>query len=200
MSRTLKQALGLAIFSWLLSIGCIAIMFYGFLETVTTVRKDSTLVWERVNVPTEIKEQEEIEVVEVVEVLQPEYVIEVTPSEVDLMARVVMSESSILSTEGKQAVAETIINRVLSDDYPDTVSEVVYQPNAYSTHWNGSPTAECYQAVRQALENPVFPDSMIFICSEGYHSYGYPYTRIGNMFFSTTEDVTTYHGEEIDKD
>ena len=49
-----------------------------------------------------------------------------TDEQKDLMARVVMSEASLLSFDGKCAVANTIVNRVLSDKFPSTIEEVIY--------------------------------------------------------------------------
>lgn len=198
---TLREVWGLAIFSWLLAISAIVILLVGVLYGVE-IRKKTTVVWEKIYFIdlAGVKEEAKVEVEEIEEEPIVQYVIDATPSDIDLMARVVMSESSILSAEGKRAVAETIVNRVLSEDFPNTISEVIFQPNAYSTHWNGSPTAECYEAVRLALENPAYPSEMVYICSSGYHSCGYPYMRIGDMFFATTKDVTTYQGEEIIKD
>lgn len=118
-----------------------------------------------------------------------DYVIELTNEEIDLMARVVMSEAGGLSMEGKQAVAETIINRVNSDKFPSTVSEVVYQKNQYSTANNGSVTDECYEAVYTALQYHAFPDSMFYFRDSKYHSFAYPYMQIGNMYFNTQEDL-----------
>lgn len=198
--RTLniKQALGLAVTAWILSIACLFLIVNVAMDEVQ-IRRENSLVWEKIIYVDSKGDEIDFEI-EKVDNPQPEYVIEVSDADIDLMARVVMSESSILSDEGKQAVAETIVNRVKSDLYPNSVAGVIYQPNAYSTAWNGDPTPECYQAVKRALTNPVFGDNMVFICSDGYHPCGYPYMKIGQMYFSTTEDMLTYHGEEIIKD
>lgn len=119
------------------------------------------------------------------------YVIEVSDEDIQLMARVVMSEGSILSIEGKQAIAETIINRVLSDKFPNSVNEVVYMPDAFSTKNNGEPTIECLDAVLTALEFHAFPESMLYFRANRYHEFAYPYMQIGNTYFSTTEDLRT---------
>lgn len=193
-----KQALGIAVTAWLLAIACLFLIVYVAMDEVE-IRRENSLVWEKVIYVDSKGEEVKFEITEDA-IIEPEYVIDVSPADIDLMARVVMSESSILSTEAKQAVAETIINRVKSEDYPNSVSEVVYQPNAYSTAWNGAPTPECYQAVKSALLAPVFSENMVYICSDGYHPCGYPYMKIGQMYFGTTEDMITYNGEQIDYD
>ncbi len=111
--------------------------------------------------------------------------VEFTANEIDLMARVVMSEASILPFDGKQAIAQTIINRVRSDKFPNTVSGVVYQPNQYSTSDNGDVTTECYEAIQAAIDNRPFPDDLFYFRQDQYHSFGYPYMRIKNTYFST---------------
>jgi len=111
----------------------------------------------------------------------------------DLMARVVMSEASILPIEGKQAVAQTILNRLADGRWGDTIEEVVNYPLAYSTADNGEPTAECYYAVDGAIEYPeAFPTNMFYFRSGHYHSFAndslhrlQDYTQIGNTYFST---------------
>lgn len=104
----------------------------------------------------------------------------------ELMARVVMSEASILPIEGKQAVAQTILNRLADGRWGDTIEEVVNYPNAYSTADNGEPTAECYYAVDGAIEYPeTFPTDMYYFRVGHYHSFAEDYTQIGNTYFST---------------
>jgi len=119
----------------------------------------------------------------ITEVLEPE--IEFTEADIDLMARVVMSEASLLSIEAKEAVAQTIINRVHSDKFPDTVSGVVYQVNQYSTADNGKPNDDCYEAIYAAIEYEPFPADMYYFRMSHYHNFGYSYMHIDNMYFST---------------
>lgn len=54
------------------------------------------------------------------------------PEEKDLIARLVFLEARGESLEGQQAVAEVVLNRVLSDRFPDTVAEVIYQEGQFS--------------------------------------------------------------------
>ena len=115
--------------------------------------------------------------------------------ELDLLARVVMSEASILPYEAKVAVAQTVLNRMERDG--TDIYTVVYAPNQYSTANNGEPTEECYQAAKNALESMPFPRDMLYFRTEYYHSFGYPYMHIGNTYFST---LTDYNNLEEDDD
>ena len=124
------------------------------------------------------------------ETSEPEYLIDVTQEDIDLMARVVMSEGSILSNDAKQAIAQTIVNRVRTD-YKDfknqnSVSDVIYFPNAYSTQDNGEPDADCYAAVEMALTYEAFPTDMFWFREDFYHNFGTPYCHIGSTYFSRT--------------
>lgn len=76
-------------------------------------------------------------------------------SELDLFARVVSAEARDESFKGKVAVAEVIINRINSSQFPDTVSSVVYQKGQFSVISNGSankaPTKDSYTAIAEAV-------------------------------------------------
>lgn len=117
---------------------------------------------------------------------EPEYLIEFTDSDIELMARTVMSEASILPIEAKQAVAQTIVNRVRSDKFPNTIAGVICQPYQYSTADNGQPTQDCYDAVYSSLTYVGFPTDMYYFRTNYPHSFGYFYCKIGNTYFSTT--------------
>lgn len=154
--------------------------------------EDKVNIWEKVEPKTYAENVEEIEVKEIAEepqVVNP-YLIEITDEEVALMARVVMSESSLLPQSGKQAVAQTIVNRVLSEDFVgNTVTDIVRTPFQYSTADNGEPTPECYQAVYDALTFVGFPETMYWFRTDYPHEFGYEYCTIGNTYFSTKENV-----------
>lgn len=79
-----------------------------------------------------------------------------TQKDINLMAQVVFSESKGEPYDGKVAVASVILNRVLSSGFPNTVEEVIFQPNAFSCVVDGyisvNPTEECYSAVYEAIK------------------------------------------------
>jgi N-acetylmuramoyl-L-alanine amidase len=74
----------------------------------------------------------------------------------NLIAQLVTAEAKGESFAGKVAVAEVIINRVESDEFPNTVSGVVYQTNQFSPVADGSinnaPTQESKEALQVALK------------------------------------------------
>lgn len=139
-------------------------------------------VYIEVEVPVKTQEAES----ELNNIINPNnYIINVTDEDIELMARVVMSESSICDIDTKYAVASTIVNRVLSEDFPNTVFEVVHAINAYSTQDNGIPDADCYKAVEWALKYRVFPTNMFYFRIGNYHSFGKPLVEIDGVYFST---------------
>ena len=124
------------------------------------------------------------DLIEEVEAGIPDYRLAVTDEERDLMARVVMSEASILPIEGKQAIAQTIVNRFFSDKYPNNIEAVCLQPYQYSTADNGTPDSECYAAVDAALTYIAFPEDMYYFRTGYYHEFAEDYIQIGNTYFS----------------
>ena len=78
-----------------------------------------------------------------------------TRSDIDLMAKLVYAESRGEPFEGKVAVASVVLNRVLSANFPNTVTEVIFQSKAFSCVKNGdivaSPDEICYSAVYEAI-------------------------------------------------
>ena len=121
-------------------------------------------------------------------------------SDIDLMARVVMSEASTQCFDCKHAVAATILNRYRSGIYSDDISEIIR--GQYSTKNNGTPTEECYDAVYAAIAWPdAFPEDMFYFRDTHYHTFGHPYNKFGNLYFSTKYKQIPYmEGEVFDYD
>ena len=94
---------------------------------------------------------------EVVQVFsQNDNAVYLTKEDLDLMAKIVYAESKGEPYEGKVAVASVILNRVLNPGFPNSVKEVILQPNAFSCVIDGEinvvPTEECYNAVYDAIK------------------------------------------------
>lgn len=79
----------------------------------------------------------------------------ITQADIDLMAKLVYAESRGEPYDGQIAVASVVLNRVLNDKFPNTISEVIFQKNAFSCVRNGNivayPDQNCYNAVYEAL-------------------------------------------------
>lgn len=125
---------------------------------------------------------------------------EYTDAEIQLMVRLAMSEAGKLDVDAIQAVVQTAMNRVKSDDYPDNITDVIYQKinghRQFSTADNGDPNEKCYTAVENAIAYPeAFPTDMYWFNSDHVPNYGHYYTEIDGMYFST---VTDYNAEVIE--
>lgn len=102
----------------------------------------------------------------------------------DDLARVVMSEANGEPMVGKVAVVATIFNRARI--YDQTIAEVIYSPNQYSTANNGKPTKECYEAITLYCECPtLWPDDLVYFQLDSFSKYGEAYAIIGSHYFST---------------
>lgn len=70
-----------------------------------------------------------------------------------LLAKLVQVEAGNEPYEGKLAVASVVMNRVNSDDFPDTVKDVIYAPNQFPPATNGKlDRAEASEDSRKAAE------------------------------------------------
>ena len=72
-----------------------------------------------------------------------------------LLAKLVYAEARGETYKGQVAVAAVVLNRVRSSSFPNTISGVIYQTNAFSCVNNGSinntPDSSCIRAARDAM-------------------------------------------------
>lgn len=73
-----------------------------------------------------------------------------------LLAKIAMAEAEGESTEGKALVILVVLNRVWSDDFPDTIREVIYQDKQFTPVASGrfdavEPDADCWAAVESVM-------------------------------------------------
>ena len=80
----------------------------------------------------------------------------ISDSDIDFMAKVVHAESKGEPYTGKVAVASVILNRVIDPNFPNTISGVITQKNAFSCVRNGvvnaTPNSDSYNAVMEAIK------------------------------------------------
>lgn len=96
------------------------------------------------------------------ELLSPEnkddatWVYVLNEEELLLLQKIVMAEAEGEPYEGKVAVANVVLNRLRSANYPDTIKEVIYQKSQFSPVRNGrlkkvKPNEDTIHAVNEAL-------------------------------------------------
>lgn len=127
------------------------------------------------------KEEEAVE--------EPAY--SLTDEEIDLIALVTMAEAEGECEEGQRLVIDTILNRVDSElsYFPDTVYDVVYQKNAFSSMHNGR-VKRCY--VKEEIRQLVIEElqertnyEVVYFHANKYGKYGAPMFAVGNHYFSS---------------
>ncbi|MBD8067915.1 cell wall hydrolase [Bacillus sp. PS06] len=94
--------------------------------------------------------------------------VNISNSDLDLLARIVRAEAQTESFEGKVAVAAVVLNRVESPQFPNTIREVIYQPRQFQPVANGQinkpADKESIRAVQAALSDMrnIVQDSLFF--------------------------------------
>ncbi|WLD91544.1 spore cortex-lytic enzyme [Alkalihalobacillus sp. AL-G] len=112
-------------------------------------------------------------------------------NEIQMMAQMVHGEARGEPFKGKVAVAAVIINRVQSNDFPDTVKGVLFENRAFTAVADGqyymSPERGAYRAVYNAIQGWDPTESAVF--------YFNPNTATSDWIWSQTQ--TTKIGKHI---
>lgn len=139
-----------------------------------------------------IEKDENIIVDEVIEIVEEtstnEQPLSITEEEIELLALVTIAEAEGECEEGKRLVIDVILNRVDSGRFGDTIHEVIFAPNQFSSMWNGrvdrcNVTDEVRQLVIEELENRTSYEVLYFRTMH-YHTFGTPLFQVGNHYFS----------------
>lgn len=111
-----------------------------------------------------------------------------TDEEIDLISIITMAEAEGESELGQRLVIDVILNRVDSDLFPDTVNDVIYQKNQFTSTYNGR-MDRCY--VKDEIRALVLEEmkartnsEVLYFRSGHYHSFGTPIINEGNHYFS----------------
>lgn len=82
----------------------------------------------------------------------------ISKDEKQILLRIAMAEAEGEGVYGKAYVIRVVLNRVQSEEFPDTIKKVVFQKNQFSPvrdngrYWDVEPDAECYEAYNM-IEN-----------------------------------------------
>lgn len=111
---------------------------------------------------------------------------ELSENDAYLLAKIAMAEAEGEDTIGKALVIRTILNRVESDNsyFPDTVSEVIFQKDAFTPVRNGrfekvEPNEDCYAALE--------------LIKEGWDE------SQGALYFERNTTKETWHSRNLEK-
>lgn len=112
----------------------------------------------------------------------------VSEKEIKLLALLCMAEAEGESEQGKRLVIDTVLNRVDSKHFPNTITGVIYQKNQFTSMWNGRVNRcyvkkDIYKLVKEELRKRTNSTVMFFTAGQ-YGNYGTPMFRVGNHYFS----------------
>ena len=90
-----------------------------------------------------------------------------TTEDYQVLLHIVQAEAGICDSKGKILVANVILNRVRSDEFPDTVTEVVYQRSQFSPVADGSintckVTQETINCVERAIRGEDYSEGALY--------------------------------------
>lgn len=107
-----------------------------------------------------------------------------TDKEAYLLARLAMAEAESEDTESKALVIRTVLNRVHSGYFPDSIEKVIFQKNQFTPIHNGRwdrvhPNDDCWAAL--ALVESGWDESQ------------------GALYFAVTTDKPTWHNTALKK-
>lgn len=161
-------------------VSCSAVIIFLFAIGLATKANHTTN-----QAPTESLETEHV----IHENIPPEPIkVSLSQEEINLIALVTMAEAEGESELGKRYVIDTILNRVDMNGFPDSVSDVIYQPNAFESLWNGriERCSLCYDIRDLVIEELISRKNrdVVYFCSTGYSDYGTPLFKEGNHYFS----------------
>lgn len=111
----------------------------------------------------------------------------------EMLLKIAMAEAEGEGVEGKALVMMVVLNRVWSDSFPDTIEEVIFQPNQFSVtvdggrYWTTEPDAGCYEALELIMQGwDESEGALYFESCEGssWHSGNLEYLfQVGNHKF-----------------
>lgn len=113
----------------------------------------------------------------------------ITMDDAVLIAKLVLAEAEGEPEMGKRLVIDTVLNRLDSEDFPNTVYGVVYQPYHYDPAWDGridlfSELDDAFKLVVDEIHNRTNYD-VLYFRTDKFHEFGTPMEQVGNHYFST---------------
>ena len=125
-------------------------------ENVATIEKNEIKLVTLYNEESETVEAEVVEEIEE-ETCKNRWGIQLTEEEIDLLAKILWVEARGESELGQEAVVEVIFNRIVSEEFPDTLYDVLSQKNptqfaSWKLRDKAEPTEKEYASIHAVLE------------------------------------------------
>ena len=124
------------------------------------------------------------------EPVEPAQEIYLSEDELELIAIITMAEAEDQPEYGQRLVIDTILNRLDSPEFPNTIHDVIYSPNQFTCVWNGR-ADRCYvmdSIYQLVLEECVSRSDydVMFFCEGGYAGNGPALFQVGGHYFEGT--------------
>lgn len=150
-----------------------------------TVTEQETTIDISTTVPEETEEPTSVECIPIQQKTQDNLIY--SEDEIELLALVTVAEAEGESEYGKRLVIDTILNRVDSESFPNTIRGVIYHKNQFTSMWNGR-TKRCVVTddVRQLVREELISrtnNEVLYFTAGGYGQYGTPAFQVGNHYF-----------------
>ena len=110
----------------------------------------------------------------------PDFIMELSEEQLTVLERIVEAEAGDEDTYGKMLVANVVLNRVLDDEFPDTVKEVVFQNNGKTyqfspvrkgcRYYTVTVSEHTKAAVARVLEGEDYSDGALYFFARRYTS------------------------------
>lgn len=113
--------------------------------------------------------------------------IELTDNEVDLLALIVFGEAGNQKIIGKEAVVESIFNRMISEIFGGDLYSVLSkkgQYDAWEIRYEASPSEEEYEAIYNVLYGKTYILDYDYVYFSRRKVNGYDFIKIGDHWFS----------------
>jgi len=124
-------------------------------DTLSEIASEYNLDWRYLAQFNDIKDPTRMRAGMKLRIPSKVYVVDFTPEERDLLARLIHAEARGEPLEGQIAVGAVVINRVKSDKFPNTITEVIYQKGQFSPIALGNmpkvPQESAVEAAERAL-------------------------------------------------
>lgn len=90
------------------------------------------------------------------EIEKKDIFVDVNPEEIEMLTRIISGEARGEPLEGQIAVGAVVLNRVLSNDFPNTIEEVIFAEGQFIAiddgYYDMQPSEKSYRAAIKALE------------------------------------------------
>lgn len=112
-----------------------------------------------------------------VSLMQRDYIVDLTNEDYENLLRIVEAEAGCEDRKGKILVANVILNRVMNEQFPDTVTEVVFQkekgvcqfsPISDGRFYSVTISEETVEAVNAALYGENCSDGALYFMARAY--------------------------------